>query len=201
MGKPSIYLVSVSALGLATVGGCGQPVGTTEPASAQASARSGAPAAQLPTGDLAGAAWTNIGAQVPNPYENQPAAIAEGQRLFVEMNCAGCHGYTLKGAMGPDLTDRYWRYGGSPGAIYQSIANGRPQGMPAWRDALTPAEIWKLVSYIESYGGAVPAAQFQAGLQGDLPPNPRNQHGPGLDESNQGGQSGGSNTSPRQASK
>ena len=61
------------------------------------------------------------------------------------MNCAACHGYDLKGGMGPDLTDTYWRYGGSPADIYKSIFEGRPQGMPAWGRALPPAMIWKVV--------------------------------------------------------
>jgi cytochrome c oxidase cbb3-type subunit 3 len=115
-------------------------------------------------------------AQVDNPVEGQPRAIEEGKRLFTQMNCAGCHGYDLKGGtMAPDLTDRYWRYGGTPGQIYASIANGRPKGMPTWRNALPPPEIWNLVSYIEAQGGATPESEDQAGAQGDLagmPPVP-----------------------------
>ena len=70
--------------------------------------------------------------------------------------------------MGPNLSDRYWRYGGTPAAIYQSIAAGRPQGMPAWYQALPPRQIWELVTYIESHGGATAPAQYHAGLQGDV---------------------------------
>ncbi len=106
---------------------------------------------------------------IDNPVEGQPTAIAEGKRLFTQMNCVGCHGYDLKGGtMAPDLTDRYWRYGGTPAQIYASIANGRPKGMPTWRNALPPAEIWQLVSYIQAQGGTTPAAEYQAGEQGDL---------------------------------
>ena len=122
----------------------------------------------LPGGDVAGAAQFTVGADVPNPLEGQPAAVAGGKRLFVQMNCAGCHNYSLAGGMGPNLSDRYWRYGGTPAAIYQSIASGRPQGMPAWYRALPPQDIWQLVSYIESYGGTTPPAQYHAGLQGDV---------------------------------
>lgn len=122
--------------------------------------------AALPTGDIAGAAFSQVGAEVGNPETDQ-AAAAEGARLFVKMNCAGCHGYQLKGGMGPDLTDHYWRYGGTPAAIYNSIYHGRPQGMPAWGRALPPEQIWQIVRYIQSLGGTVPADQYQAGLQGD----------------------------------
>lgn len=96
---------------------------------------------------------------IDNPLEGQPAAVEAGKQLFTQMNCVGCHGYDLKGGtMAPDLTDRYWRYGGAPSQIYLSIANGRPEGMPAWRDALPASEIWKLVSYIEAQGGAAAPA-------------------------------------------
>jgi cytochrome c oxidase cbb3-type subunit 3 len=121
----------------------------------------------LPGGDLAGAVQSDIGASIRNPLEGQPEAIAAGKQLFVQMNCAGCHGYDLGGSMGPNLADRYWRYGGSPGAIYRSIADGHPQGMPAWRRALPPDQIWKLTAYIQSFGGATPPAEYQGALQGD----------------------------------
>jgi cytochrome c oxidase cbb3-type subunit 3 len=66
------------------------------------------------------------------------------------MNCAGCHGYDLAGGMGPDLTDAVWIYGGKPGEIFLTISNGTAYGMPTWKDKLKPAEIWQLVSYIQS---------------------------------------------------
>jgi cytochrome c oxidase cbb3-type subunit 3 len=87
---------------------------------------------------------------VPPMTPNTPQAVASGQTLFVKMNCAGCHTYTGKGFMGPDLTDTYWRYGGQPDDIYRSIYEGRPQGMPAWGKALQSDEIWQLVHYIRS---------------------------------------------------
>jgi cytochrome c oxidase cbb3-type subunit 3 len=112
-------------------------------------------------------------AAIENPFEGQPAAAEAGKQLFLQMNCAGCHGYDLKGGtMAPDLTDRYWRYGGAPAQIYSSISNGRPQGMPAWRGVLPASEIWRLVSYVEAQGGATPAADDQAGEQGDLSARP-----------------------------
>jgi mono/diheme cytochrome c family protein len=125
---------------------------------------------RLPEGDLAGGFVSPRSAAIENPVAGDAAAIADGKRLFTQMNCAGCHGYDLGGSMGPNLADAYWRYGGSPAAIYQSIAAGHPQGMPAWSAALPPSEIWKIVAYIQSYGGATPAGAYQAALQGDTPP-------------------------------
>lgn len=123
---------------------------------------------QVAMGDLAGAGNNTLNADVKNPYSGEMAAILEGQDRFVAMNCAACHGYDLKGGMGPDLTDTYWRYGGSPADIYKSIFEGRAQGMPAWGRSLSPALIWKLTAYIESKGGAYPARLADRGRQGDL---------------------------------
>ncbi|MDQ6679798.1 MAG: c-type cytochrome, partial [Pseudomonadota bacterium] len=121
----------------------------------------------VPLGDVAGGAQSNLSAQIPNPYGNDPQAVQQGHDLYIRMNCAGCHGYTAKGAMGPNLTDGYWRYGGVPASIFNSIYQGRPQGMPAWNPALPPQDIWKIVAYIQSLGGSYPASQYQAWLQGD----------------------------------
>jgi cytochrome c oxidase cbb3-type subunit 3 len=124
--------------------------------------------AQVAIGDIAGVGNNTFDARIKNPYAGNMAAVREGNDLFVGMNCASCHGYDLKGGMCPNLTDTYWRYGGSPADIYKSIYEGRPQGMPAWARALPPAQIWKLVAYIESKGGAFPASLADRGRQGDL---------------------------------
>jgi mono/diheme cytochrome c family protein len=123
--------------------------------------------AALPLGDLAGSAKLLAVDEVVNPLAGNAGAIQEGHRLFIAMNCAGCHGYEAKGNMGPDLTDAYWRYGGTPSGIYNSIYEGRPQGMPAWGRALPAQDIWEIVAYLQTLGGAVAANEYHAGLQGD----------------------------------
>jgi cytochrome c oxidase cbb3-type subunit 3 len=124
--------------------------------------------ARVAIGDLAGIGNNTLDADIKNPYSGDMAAIKQGQDLFVGMNCASCHGYDLKGGMGPDLTDTYWRYGGAPADIYKSIFEGRPQGMPAWGRSIPSALIWKLAAYIESKGGAFPAQLADRARQGDL---------------------------------
>jgi cytochrome c oxidase cbb3-type subunit 3 len=119
-------------------------------------------------GDLAGVGNNTLDATILSPYARNMSAIKEGNDLFVSMNCAGCHGYDLKGGMGPDLTDTYWRYGGSPADIFKSIFEGRPQGMPAWGRSIPPTMIWKVVAYIESKGGAFPGRLADRARQGDL---------------------------------
>ncbi|MFN2637795.1 MAG: c-type cytochrome [Gemmatimonadaceae bacterium] len=119
-------------------------------------------------GDLAGARNNTFETNIANPYANDMAGIIEGHDLFVKMNCASCHGYDLKGGMGPSLVDTYWRYGGSPADIYKSIFEGRPQGMPAWGRAIPPTQIWKVVAYIQAKGGTFPAGLADRARQGDL---------------------------------
>jgi cytochrome c oxidase cbb3-type subunit III len=124
--------------------------------------------ARVALGDLAGSARNTLLRSIRNPYAGNTGAIEAGGQLFSRMNCVGCHGYDAKGGMGPDLTDTYWRYGGSPAEIYKSISEGRPQGMPAWGAMLTSDETWKLVAYVQSLGGSFPAALAEQGKQGNL---------------------------------
>jgi cytochrome c oxidase cbb3-type subunit 3 len=55
--------------------------------------------------------------------------------------------------MGPPLMDDEWRYGGRIDQIATTIAEGRPNGMPAWRDKLTSDQIWELAAYVRSLSG------------------------------------------------
>ena len=72
--------------------------------------------------------------------------------MFVAYNCGDCHGAGGSGAMGPSLQDNRWRFGGSDAEIYRSIADGRPEGMPAWGPMIPAAHIRQLVAYTQSLG-------------------------------------------------
>jgi len=85
-------------------------------------------------------------------YDNNAPALAEGQFLYTHMNCVGCHAHG-GGGMGPALMDDKWRYGGRIDQIAATIAEGRPNGMPAWRGKLTEDQIWKLAAYVRSLSG------------------------------------------------
>lgn len=126
--------------------------------------------AAVPLGQLAGgSAKPVLVLATPNPYAGNPQAIQQGKALYRQMNCAGCHAWDGKGNMGPDLTDTYWRYGGLPIQIFKSIHDGRSKGMAAWGKALPESEIWKLVAYIQSFGGSMPASDWRHAHQGDTP--------------------------------
>ena len=85
-------------------------------------------------------------------YDNNAPAISQGQSLYSQMNCGGCHSHG-GGGMGPALMDDEWRYGGRIDQIATSIAEGRPNGMPSWRSKLTEDQIWQLAAYVRSMSG------------------------------------------------
>ena len=85
-----------------------------------------------------------------NPLGTDRNVLQEGRRLFVQYNCSGCHGGRAGGGMGPSLRDEIWIYGKTPGKIFNSIAEGRAHGMPAWGTRLPDRQIWALVAYIQS---------------------------------------------------
>jgi cytochrome c oxidase cbb3-type subunit 3 len=88
-------------------------------------------------------------------YAKDAWAIGEGQRLYAQMNCMGCHSHG-GGGMGPPLMDSGWRYGSSLEDIARSIVLGRPNGMPSFADRLSPQQVWQVVAYVRSLSGHAP---------------------------------------------
>ena len=89
-------------------------------------------------------------AKLVNPYGSDSSRVAEGARLFVAYNCLDCHGAEGSGAMGPSLQDGRWHFGGTDGELFQSIYEGRPDGMPAWGGRISDQQIWRLVAYVQT---------------------------------------------------
>lgn len=85
-----------------------------------------------------------------NPFEGNAQRAAEGAKLFVSYNCADCHGSEGSGSMGPSLQDDRWHFGGTAGEVFQSIYEGRPDGMPSWGGRISDDQIWRLVSYVRT---------------------------------------------------
>jgi cytochrome c oxidase cbb3-type subunit 3 len=85
-----------------------------------------------------------------NPYEGNADAIATGAKLYISYNCVDCHGADGGGAMAPAFIDGRWHFGGSASQVYESIAQGRPDGMPAWGGLIDQHSIWRLVAYVRS---------------------------------------------------
>ena len=81
------------------------------------------------------------------------ASLASAGQTHFATYCAACHGPEGMGnpALGaPNLTDNIWLYSGSPGAIRQTIAEGRNGRMPAHRDFLGEDKTHLLATYIYS---------------------------------------------------
>ena len=92
----------------------------------------------------------NLAPVLKNPVADDSAAAARGMKYFANFNCVSCHADNGGGGMGPALSNRAFIYGGKPENIYLSIAQGRPNGMPAWGSLLPSSVIWDLVAYVKS---------------------------------------------------
>ena len=90
------------------------------------------------------------GAAMHNPFTGDARAAAAGEKFFTAMNCDGCHGGGAVGWVGPSLSAKRWRYGGSDGAVYHSIYYGRPNGMPAFGGILPSDDVWRIVTYLRT---------------------------------------------------
>jgi cytochrome c oxidase cbb3-type subunit III len=87
-------------------------------------------------------------------YEETAYAVSEGQRLYRWYNCNGCHA-NGGGGIGPALMDDVWFYGYEPRAIYATIVEGRPNGMPSFRGRIPEFQVWQIVAYVRSIAGLV----------------------------------------------
>jgi cytochrome c oxidase cbb3-type subunit 3 len=52
--------------------------------------------------------------------------------------------------------DDEWIYGGEIDQIYLTIAQGRPNGMPAFDGRIPSQQMWQLAAYVRSMGGHGP---------------------------------------------
>ena len=110
------------------------------------------------TTGAAGEALRARSSRIPadSPYRRNAYGISEGKRLYSSYNCVGCHSHG-GGGMGPPLMDRHWIYGAQGPTIFESIAKGRPNGMPAFGSRVPESQIWMLVAYVQSMSGNAPA--------------------------------------------
>jgi cytochrome c oxidase cbb3-type subunit III len=87
-----------------------------------------------------------------NDAENRAYDVNEGKRLFTQYNCSGCHA-NGGGGMGPPLMDEKWIYGSEPVNIYSTIIEGRPNGMPSFRNKVPDSQVWQLAAFVRSLSG------------------------------------------------
>jgi cytochrome c oxidase cbb3-type subunit III len=155
-----LWLIALAGLIPLAMSGCSAsasdpPAARPPPGSPSEPTGGTVPPTLAPVGPIPGpqVAGENSSYDIQNPYAGNPSALEQGRELFVQMNCAGCHGGHAGGGMGPDLrSDHIFKFGDTPADLFDSISMGRGMGMPAWGTKLPPDVIWKLVTYIESLG-------------------------------------------------
>ena len=95
-------------------------------------------------------------AGMPQPIniasDNRAFDTNEGKRLFTQYNCSGCH-FNGGGGIGPPLMDEKWIYGDKPENIYATIVEGRPNGMPSFRQKIPDNQLQQIVAYVRSMSG------------------------------------------------
>jgi cytochrome c oxidase cbb3-type subunit III len=84
--------------------------------------------------------------------EDNAYAVSEGKRLYNAWNCSGCH-FQGGGGIGPPLMDDQWIYGSQPENIFETIVEGRPNGMPSFAGRMGNDQVWQLVAYVRSMSG------------------------------------------------
>ncbi|HEX6433969.1 MAG TPA: c-type cytochrome [Gemmatimonadales bacterium] len=87
-----------------------------------------------------------------SPYQDNAYAASQGKTLYNQFNCSGCH-FQGGGGIGPPLMDAEWIYGSRPENVFETIAEGRPNGMPSYGGKIVNDQIWQLVAYVRSMSG------------------------------------------------
>jgi len=95
---------------------------------------------------------TGVQQPVQMPSEEHAYDTNEGKRLFMQYNCAGCHA-NGGGGMGPPLMDDQWIYGSNSENIYSTIVEGRPNGMPSFRQKIPDNQVQQIAAYVRSMSG------------------------------------------------
>lgn len=81
------------------------------------------------------------------PVADDETRRAEATRLYAQ-HCAACHGAGGEGGIGPALNEADYIYGRDLAAVIDSIAQGRPNGMPAYGTQFSPAQIEALAEFL-----------------------------------------------------
>jgi cytochrome c oxidase cbb3-type subunit 3 len=95
-----------------------------------------------------GPLYDRFAAQDVADLAKDPAALAIGQKLFLN-HCAQCHASDGGGSRSfPNLTDRDWLYGGSAQAVKTTITEGRNGAMPPFGEALGDQGVRDVADYV-----------------------------------------------------
>ncbi|TPL82611.1 c-type cytochrome [Mesorhizobium sp. B2-3-13] len=138
---------------LLTLAACQREERDTRPQNSLGSGEQPTPVTTLEPGGQRASASDNKAAS----FEANAFHLSEGKRLFSWFNCSGCHA-NGGGGMGPALMDQKWLYGSSIESIHATIRDGRPKGMPSFRDKIPDDQIWELAAFVRSLSGNAPSS-------------------------------------------
>jgi mono/diheme cytochrome c family protein len=106
---------------------------------------------------------TPEGKKLKNPVPASAASVAAGQQTFQKM-CAFCHGKDAagngpmapKGTTPSNLIDAKWDRGDTDGEIFLVLRDGAgPKfDMKGYKGKVPDPELWNVVNYLRSIGGA-----------------------------------------------
>lgn len=80
-----------------------------------------------------------------------PVAKIEAGKAVFAANCVACHGDDAKGNSdvgAPNLTDKFWIYGGDRETVSTTVWGGRQGHMPTWEARLSPLDRKILALYL-----------------------------------------------------
>jgi cytochrome c oxidase cbb3-type subunit III len=103
---------------------------------------------------------------VRNTYEENAYAVSQGEQLYEKYNCSGCH-FHGGGGIGPALMDDKWIYGSDPQNIFETIVEGRPNGMPSFRGRIPDTQVWQIAAYVRSMSGLL-SSQVAPGREDEM---------------------------------
>jgi mono/diheme cytochrome c family protein len=116
----------------------------------------------------AGLLWLNVGAETTSTDPDSPSLTARGKTVYMQ-HCASCHGAKLEGQLNwrerlpngrlpappHDPSGHTWHH--SNKQLFDMVKNGTAgivpgyeTDMPAYKDILSDADIWAVLSFIES---------------------------------------------------
>jgi cytochrome c551 len=72
----------------------------------------------------------------------------EGRRLYLKLNCYGCHGIAGAGGMGPNIVHA------EPGDVSEVLRQGEDEGMRSFRTYVSTVDITNIAAYLRSIGTA-----------------------------------------------
>jgi cytochrome c oxidase cbb3-type subunit 3 len=104
----------------------------------------------LPAADVLKVATFVYSLSHPDARGIDPKTVEAGKAIFAA-NCVACHGNDAKGNSelgAPDLTDKFWIYGGNLETIDTTIWGGHQGHMPTWESRLSELDRKILTLYL-----------------------------------------------------